>query len=1367
MKKFTFMTVALLFALVAFAAGPKRQFDTQLYVPAKATVQLGGQFNAKAAPKALAKKSMRKAAKANAPKKAIESAADLVGDYTWNYLQASDLSTDIESLQTTAGSAHVTITQSTENEGGLTISGMFEYPLEATLDTESEPGYSYLVIEEGQLAGTSSYGDYVLNGMFYFEGNQDYEAGWYSSDIYGFVADDGTITFEEWFCRVLSSGQYAGYDLTPYWVEGSTLTPSEPLAAVELPDGLEPESYMMLYAEKAGEAATNAVPVNVAVDGDDVYFQGISYYIPEAWVKGKMVGNTVTFPEMQYLGEYSSYASYAFYNGDAVFTYDAAADTYSAEGEIFGVLGDRYYDGHYFNPVLKKVVERAVMPADPAITALTESNSYGWYLSFNVPAVDVNGEGLVTSKLSYMLYTDVEGEIAPLTFTPDTHEMLEGDMTEIPYGFTENYDFYDTSIYLNDLFSDEWNNIGIQSIYRGGGEENATEIQWFHIKDYTVGTPTAGEVVFNFNEMNVKTSSNNSTDGDITTDKVINVGGVTLTISPKDEGATSPNRFWGTNGGPQLRVYSGTLTFSVPAGFLITEMDFTDKNKWNDGNTFDSGEFADDIWTGSAQQVVLSIAGNTQINKIYVVVAEDPNVNTFSFDDGTMQGWTSLDADGDGYDWAYTADLTGHDGNPGAVFSKSYENNVGALTPDNFLVSPKVKLDGSISFYACAQDASYPAEHFGVFVSTQGNTSADDFQSVEEWTLTASRAGNAANARGAFRSPRKVQGNWYKYTVDLSSYEGVEGYVAIRHFDCTDNFYIVVDDITLLTSWLEKPDYVITPEEGTVESLSSFQIKFNNYDVMAEGVQATLANGTTGTSQQGIVSAENNILTISFEETTEAGDYTLTITGVKDGEGNPVDLSFSYNIEEGMELLALPEGLETEEWTIEGTFTDSDGSSDIQRATEVAFDGDDIYVKGIPFYFEDSWMKGTIDQQTGIATFPSGQFVGEDEYGTEFMLGYGEDGVCDIEFAYDADAQTLTQITPSIVENGSSATELEPWGWWTDMVIFGGVIETVEVPEDLVTDAYLFKANEFVEEDVKDEEGNVIDTNVSWEEYTYQMQVGFDGKDVYFNGFSDNTAEFWAKGTLSDDGTTVTIPASQFLGELNILWYSFKYYLTAVDGDGNLTDIVLNYDAETNTFSTDQIVMLNESRTELNPYQIFSDVTISKMEEFAATPVDPEIVDYKIEATYPHVDLNIPCEDAEGNMLLKNKMFYQLFVVKENKIEPLTIEAALYQYLEEDMVMIPYTYDDSYDIYAGGDRFYLNQDASEIASWENFGVQSIYTGGGETHKSRVVWVDPFSTGITNVNANDRNAVIFDLQGRRVAQPVKGLYIMGGKKMVKK
>ena len=251
------------------------------------------------------------------------------------------------------------------------------------------------------------------------------------------------------------------------------------------------------------------------------------------------------------------------------------------------------------------------------------------------------------------------------------------------------------------------------------------------------------------------------------------------------------------------------------------------------------------------------------------------------------------------------------------------------------------------------------------------------------------------------------------------------------------------------------------------------------------------------------------------------------------------------------------------------TFTDSDGSSDIQRATEVAFDGDDIYVKGIPFYFEDSWMKGTIDQQTGIATFPSGQFVGEDEYGIEFMLGYGEDGVCDIEFAYDADAQTLTQITPSIVENGSSATELEPWGWWTDMVIFGGVIETVEVPEDLVTDAYLFKANEYVEEDVKDEEGNVIDTNVSWEEYTYQMQVGFDGKDVYFNGFSDNTAEFWAKGTLSDDGTTVTIPASQFLGELNILWYSFKYYLTAVDGDGNLTDIVLNYDAETNAFSTD------------------------------------------------------------------------------------------------------------------------------------------------------------------------------------------------------
>ena len=161
----------------------------------------------------------------------------------------------------------------------------------------------------------------------------------------------------------------------------------------------------------------------------------------------------------------------------------------------------------------------------------------------------------------------------------------------------------------------------------------------------------------------------------------------------------------------------------------------------------------------------------------------------YTFEDGTLGSFTTIDADGDGYTW----EVKGYGGHASSqcASSGSYDNNVGALTPDNYLVSPKVALGGKMTFYACAQDASYPAEVFNVAVSTAGNTSASDFTNVwaTDVTMTASR--EASN---------RAQGAWYKFEVDLSAFAGQEGYVAIRHYKCTDWFFLNVDDITIETS---------------------------------------------------------------------------------------------------------------------------------------------------------------------------------------------------------------------------------------------------------------------------------------------------------------------------------------------------------------------------------------------------------------------------------------------------------------------------------------------------------------------------------------------------------------------------------------
>ncbi len=181
-----------------------------------------------------------------------------------------------------------------------------------------------------------------------------------------------------------------------------------------------------------------------------------------------------------------------------------------------------------------------------------------------------------------------------------------------------------------------------------------------------------------------------------------------------------------------------------------------------------------------------------------------PGGSVYDFEDGTTQGWTTIDADGDGFNWEVGSSVMGagygHDGSTDLVLSMSFSNSYGALTPDNYLVSPsKIAAQNGayISFWACGQDASWASEHFGVAVSTGSGTSANDFTTIQEWTLTAKGPQGRASDDAVDIRGTRAQGNWYQYTVDLSSYAGQEIWVAIRHFNCTDMFYIDVDDITL------------------------------------------------------------------------------------------------------------------------------------------------------------------------------------------------------------------------------------------------------------------------------------------------------------------------------------------------------------------------------------------------------------------------------------------------------------------------------------------------------------------------------------------------------------------------------------------
>lgn len=115
-------------------------------------------------------------------------------------------------------------------------------------------------------------------------------------------------------------------------------------------------------------------------------------------------------------------------------------------------------------------------------------------------------------------------------------------------------------------------------------------------------------------------SSMESNDGDFNEATTCTVDGIAVTVSAKEEGNPNANRIWTSSA--RLRMYSGTLTVQAPEGKQISKIEIAQK-KWNANNKVDNGTLdTKGNWTGSANKVVYSIAGNTQIKTMTVTIGE-------------------------------------------------------------------------------------------------------------------------------------------------------------------------------------------------------------------------------------------------------------------------------------------------------------------------------------------------------------------------------------------------------------------------------------------------------------------------------------------------------------------------------------------------------------------------------------------------------------------------------------------------------------------------------------------------------------------------------------------------------------------------
>ena len=187
------------------------------------------------------------------------------------------------------------------------------------------------------------------------------------------------------------------------------------------------------------------------------------------------------------------------------------------------------------------------------------------------------------------------------------------------YAGTENiFKFTATTTNWSEGTSEEFTINEPTDILLGKGGDKGKAVDFIYIQqtgivEQEVTTETA---TINFREMaDEPVSSGSSNDGDFNEERTFNVGSSTLLVTPSN--ATTPNRFWSTSTGPQLRVYGGYLVVTAPEGKAVTNVSIN-QGKWNSSNTFNGEASATSEWTGNSTNLMIGIAANTQINSITV-----------------------------------------------------------------------------------------------------------------------------------------------------------------------------------------------------------------------------------------------------------------------------------------------------------------------------------------------------------------------------------------------------------------------------------------------------------------------------------------------------------------------------------------------------------------------------------------------------------------------------------------------------------------------------------------------------------------------------------------------------------------------------
>ncbi|MFW2137145.1 choice-of-anchor J domain-containing protein [Chryseobacterium sp. TY4] len=164
------------------------------------------------------------------------------------------------------------------------------------------------------------------------------------------------------------------------------------------------------------------------------------------------------------------------------------------------------------------------------------------------------------------------------------------------------------------------------------------------------------------------------------------------------------------------------------------------------------------------------------------------------FNDEDISDWITYDDDGDGKNWGDIFKIQNQAGTavtPISLISRSWQQT--ALTPDNWVISPAIDINGAggaltLTWITQVAAADWDQEKYSVYVATSPDQAALLASPVQQ-TQTLGQGTNA--------------GTPVNQTLDISAFIGQpQIYIAFRHHDVTDMDFISIDDVTVKATTL-------------------------------------------------------------------------------------------------------------------------------------------------------------------------------------------------------------------------------------------------------------------------------------------------------------------------------------------------------------------------------------------------------------------------------------------------------------------------------------------------------------------------------------------------------------------------------------